>query len=1671
MSDDNDENNNSDSSLTSPNSTFSSSDERHLTRVTNRFSSRFLHLAYCLGKASDRPFVLDLVINIVVYLRLILWPFYVVQDSDYWEPSSFANVIKEVVELISSPVEIYGNGHGLLYLYILMLVFTFLIAIVFLASACMPVLRKCNMVMTTLYLALGLITYAMLDFGLELSASIFWCENYSTVQCSSVIHGILFGLSIFAGILLILMSFFYVVIGVDNKIFSNNPFHRVPENDIIQLWAMQVALFCLSIYRKFRNDISDNVNLYIVFVLYAMYAYNMSSNRRYYNYTVSLIIRTIAWCMLCSVTVVMLLLMYPADSRPAVVYLWILAELLVVGFFCTRASEYLDVGGVSSRLEFSLLRFFVYQQLPVKTYVRGASMQLQGFIFRHLKICDDPMCPFVDSLVNANSITKEFKGRLDEAAAISNKERLQKMMLIKYISYKFAKDVRASPTDSAMRLERTQFLLEVLQNCRRAKMELAQVRPRGILQILWRFTLLNNISEFDFATSNLFSVASVAADTKEDSVRCNALQRKKDAALVQVRKAEERLIEAECHSAEACYKLWSYASLVRPKLAIMQTLIVNAAEAHEAVARLWKEIEELSMIPAILRKLYAIYVRDVVGDHVQFDWHSQLATEIEQKVEQDNDSLEQVVFHIDMQSCPIIVASAEPFEAWKILRLNMSACQLFGYEMIQLVDQPVEMLMPKLYRVRHQQVMQLSGESDFSSTNVFAFGMHNNGFIFPVNIRVIKCVPIGEDAMLVAAFTTTRSLNKAYVITDPGYTITNVSSNAVSLLGIPRDVVHSGKVDIRTLCPALTGAPITNFSQSPVHVRFYPPPGVENMDPAAAMQINEKSALEFGLSAGTIKLHSNTCLGYYFCFVKEGSVGRSSVESLSQLRPMPKFPQFNFSIHPEVGLFVRNWNNVDRMRGTVTGTSHRLSKPQSSFIVREESKTYSEEDSTYMQVLETYSEQSYFAGFLAAKLMNIFSKLTQRERQVFERQFNHLFSERKNDELTIVTYRIENNTRHRVKECASIMRYEQEIGSEMAKIERKKTLNTNSEEYNVRQWMVNREVLLEKLNQGYHIHVLFKVFFCILLLLNSSFIVLAATKGYNDIRFGTDLDTYGEYAQDAFYRCQDYLDFLNYINLMYMVNAGIITDSGRRPKSGLLAHCNSAMKTLLSDLYIKFNLLHKVREENLLTNTKNDINSDGYTFYYSTGEIGTYNLLTAAHIYFSYMQKLLNIPVASVLATEENVITLITNCVPIIVGLIQSSRDFINEFDGLINRYSSNIDLFIIIPCVTAALSIACIVFVMLLVRSTRVKKMNVFLSLPPKKLEKIGKTIEEFLAIMKHHQTKAILDADYTSQQEKKLRTKNVFKQKLVGKKELKHKSYELSFMDTLGRIARYGFFYLIFAAYFVGLYISQKMWLQRVYGFRNEYNATGQAATYYSLGQAVLVIGYYNGSAYYYGALVSAFYPEISTKVNEISVNYLRYGDKISSSFNEVYSSLTEGNICNYVSNYSAIFITQDECNTLMSGIDQQGLFAVMTLYKTFMTRNIVRFWTLIVLNAAGTITAAQYEALRYAELNSDDMYYYSFILPEIMSPALRYLQQHMRQALSDYVRGIINIQVIAMALFLVVVVAYQTVTCVVSYREHVLSRKITMAITLIPPGLAVNNRVVIDYVKEIAGKDGDA
>jgi len=615
---------------------------------------------------------------------------------------------------------------------------------------------------------------------------------------------------------------------------------------------------------------------------------------------------------------------------------------------------------------------------------------------------------------------------------------------------------------------------------------------------------------------------------------------------------------------------------------------------------------------------------------------------------------------------------------------------------------------------------------------------------------------------------------------------------------------------------------------------------------------------------------------------------------------------------------------------------------------------------------------------------------------------------------------------------------------------------------NIRTWMCNREILSEKLAQGYTAKPLWKIFFGVLLLLNLAFLAITIMKGLNDTESGSSLNTHLEYSEFSFSRLQTFTETLQFLNTMVLVNMKIVTPRNKT-KAQVLNHLMKSLVYTLNETYIGINQLHDLRRVDLKGETKDHLEKPITAHMLPNNKkLEYFKLSTASHMYYRLFQRVTEYDPKLVLPIDPIILSIYGNGFYIYYMYSISANDFLEELFSSVAYYSDSLDFYIYMISICSACSIVIIVILVVIIQRDRLKSLSCFLSISSRKLEKHSKSIENFIIFMKNRNGMEV-EVETGGDNDRGEIQKVILKKEVHPNTRINtNKQYSYSLTSTCCKIMRFIILYLLFECYFVVLHTVQKKWSNKLKLIKAEYNSTGQASVFYGMSFISLMIGAMALDNGLWKNAVLVYMSDENLHLNSLTVNHMLYGKDFSSSYNSIFSEVTEGNICKYMSSPIGTFITRDECETNFKGTFKQGLFAALTYYKDFVCYA-TRKYAKLNMTDANALKARSY----FEELNREEAYYFPFLFPELIRPAVNAIRKSFKNSLNDYIVNLMKIQNIVLIIFIAGIIMFQALYGISAYFENQWLKKISLSVTIIPPSMTVNNKAMVDFVKESIGK----
>lgn len=185
-----------------------------------------------------------------------------------------------------------------------------------------------------------------------------------------------------------------------------------------------------------------------------------------------------------------------------------------------------------------------------------------------------------------------------------------------------------------------------------------------------------------------------------------------------------------------------------------------------------------------------------------------MASHLRSKSRAERKQLSELIASSDilfLEDTAIVHISGGKDNSGNILKANQGLLKVFGYSKSELVGHPVNVLMPKLFAVRHKEFLEKffkTGHSIIFNKENVLYGLHKNGCCFCLKI-VVKQLPTCEEGIEYVGMLRSCQDECDYILTDHRGVIDCCSSGILPLLSIPVSVFKESKINIQILAPEL----------------------------------------------------------------------------------------------------------------------------------------------------------------------------------------------------------------------------------------------------------------------------------------------------------------------------------------------------------------------------------------------------------------------------------------------------------------------------------------------------------------------------------------------------------------------------------------------------------------------------------------------------------------------------------------------------------------------------------------------------------------------------------------------------------------------------------------------------------------------------------------------------
>lgn len=438
---------------------------------------------------------------------------------------------------------------------------------------------------------------------------------------------------------------------------------------------------------------------------------------------------------------------------------------------------------------------------------------LKGLVLHHCSQCQKSDCPF---------ITFEKKTSLKETKAeddLSYKKKTNRLnsdlnlALLNYINFEFKLCTQKFPDDIWLSLSYSIFLQDGLKNPSTALAELSkcEIKNPSFVQDFLIFRYKQLIKE-DLLSQGIHENNSLASYIEYEGLFAEF----------------KRKIEK---SANYHMNFWSLLMEESPNMQKMLKIGFGIISNLELIETLWNRIQEINANNQRALKVYAEFTLNVLNDRETSQVFLNKARD--HSFTKSNFGKNKAYFRGETNSkipnvngAPCLVINGQQQQIGLITECNLSLCREFGYPKDELIGKNVKKLMPEQFAFYHDEILlrNLESKENLEDHEINTFGLHRNGYIFPLSIRIIEMPSFLNDTSYIALFHIEKSLTSAsiaHILIDKNKNITYISSSSIILLGLQKLSSVFDSVPVSTFLPDLFGPLAKNYlSKAGAEIEF-----------------------------------------------------------------------------------------------------------------------------------------------------------------------------------------------------------------------------------------------------------------------------------------------------------------------------------------------------------------------------------------------------------------------------------------------------------------------------------------------------------------------------------------------------------------------------------------------------------------------------------------------------------------------------------------------------------------------------------------------------------------------------------------------------------------------------------------------------------------------------------
>lgn len=636
---------------------------------------------------------------------------------------------------------------------------------------------------------------------LEVFIPLFHCKSffkyrYETLKvetsfCNSAKAQFYFCISIIGGFLCIIYSLIFSTLFYNISIKYNNYLGRI--NPILNICATFVKISVvitgeIFIYGSNHNNINNQVLVSGIFLILFLFFYIMNKLRGNFYLDITKKVYSIITIVLLFTGICLFMrsvsIKFKFTSFDGYFELWVIIILFVIiyqGFYPNKYEKIINklpktINSPRESYEYILTMLKIF----INNEKKENSKNFKHFIKKHLYNCKEEFCylkVYKREILDKKNFD-ESKMSYEEINKIKKKMKNdESQILFKYIDYIFNVFLNKFPNNNTLKLFFCIFSLE-----KRNKLNIAKYYLQAVLEnkpkLYQQFIIFQIEKKIEEKNTN-FSDDIFTVDITNSLVYDKYLNQ------------FQNQIEILGHNYQEFWKSFSVDDSHNINISKIEENGFKILDNIEQIFFLWKKIEKLIQNPIKAKILYGKFIMDILSDEIL----GQNLIDQSRKISLLSHNHSYQLFKNDINDLsidgsPLILAKAnQNFENLRIVQLTNSILRIFGYIKNDLLNEDINVLLPKIFRKKHSEIVknyinQNLDSRKIKSRKINSFALHRMGYIFPVKIQFILLPTLDHNFLYGAKFKydSEREYNyQGFAFINQKLDIINISSQCLKL--------------------------------------------------------------------------------------------------------------------------------------------------------------------------------------------------------------------------------------------------------------------------------------------------------------------------------------------------------------------------------------------------------------------------------------------------------------------------------------------------------------------------------------------------------------------------------------------------------------------------------------------------------------------------------------------------------------------------------------------------------------------------------------------------------------------------------------------------------------------------------------------------------------------------